>query len=153
MNNDRLIIDADLQAQIDQARQVGDTLNESEPFAVDAWYEEARQLVFIEMNSGIVMGFPPHLLQGLQTATTEQLAAVELTPTGYGLHWEALDIDLGVPQLVAGIFGTKRWMQALGRIGGSAKSTAKTKASRENGKLGGRPRQRSQLTTNASSPP
>jgi Protein of unknown function (DUF2442) len=52
-----------------------------------------------------------------------------VTPSGYGLHWESLDVDLGVPQLVAGIFGTKAWMAKLERLGGQVKSAAKEKAS------------------------
>jgi hypothetical protein len=58
----------------------------------------------------------------------------------YGLHWESLDVDLGVPELIAGVFGTKAWMTELGRLGGQVKSVAKEKAARENGKRGGRPR-------------
>jgi len=133
-------IDAAVQAQIEKARQVSKTLAEKKPSAIKAWYEPADELVFIKLNTGIVMGFPYKLLQGLEVATEEQLAEVEVTSTGYGLHWESLDVDLGVPQLVAGLFGTKRWMTELGRKGGEVKSKAKTKASQENGKLGGRPR-------------
>ncbi len=48
--------------------------------------------------------------------------------------------DLGVPQLVAGLFGTKAWMAQLGRQGGKSRSGAKAQASRDNGKHGGRPR-------------
>ena len=61
------------------------------------------------------MGFPSQRLQGLEDATPRQLAEVEVTPSGYGLHWESLDIDLGVPELVAGLFGSKAWMSELGR--------------------------------------
>ena len=137
--SDEFVVDAELQVQIDQARQSGEQLADSEPFAVNAWYESADQLVFIEMNNGVLMGFPSQLLQGLEDATDEQLSQVKLTSTGYGLHWETLDVDLGVPQLVSGLFGTKKWMQELGRKGGAVKSKAKAKASRTNGKLGGRP--------------
>lgn len=141
MDNDlSLIIDAELQSQIDQARQAGEQLDISEPFAVNAWYEAADQLIFIEMNNGVLMGFPPELLQGLEEATDEQLSEVELTSTGYGLHWETLDVDLGVPQLISGLFGTQKWMQELGRRGGASKSKAKAASSRRNGKLGGRPK-------------
>lgn len=133
-------IDATLQAQIDQARQLGESLDNAEPRAVKAWYNIESEKVFIEMKNGIEMGFPYQLLQGLESATPEQLAEVEVTPSGYGLHWESLDVDLGVPQLVSGIFGTRVWMAELGRQGGQAKSAAKEKASRENGKRGGRPR-------------
>jgi hypothetical protein len=76
----------------------------------------------------------------LEDATPRQLAEVEVTPSGYGLHWESLDVDLGVPELVAGLFGSKAWMSELGRQGGKSKSAAKAQASRDNGKSGGRPR-------------
>jgi hypothetical protein len=140
MSKDDFVIDAALQAQMNQARQTGEILDETEPRAVKAWYEITSARVFIEIKNGVVMGFPYQLLEGLELATSEQLAEVEVTPSGYGLHWESLDVDLGVPQLVAGIFGTKVWMTALGRLGGMAKSTAKAKASQENGRRGGRPR-------------
>lgn len=140
MGKDDFVIDAGLQAQINQARQAGEVLDETEPRAVKAWYEISSSRVSIEIKNGVVMGFPYQLLEGLESATPEQLAEVEVTPSGYGLHWESLDVDLGVPQLVAGILGTKTWMKELGRLGGLAKSSAKAKASQENGKRGGRPR-------------
>jgi Protein of unknown function (DUF2442) len=140
MSKDDFVIDPALQAQINQAREAGEVLDETESRAVKAWYELTSARVFIEIKNGVVMGFPYQLLEGLESATSEQLVEVEVTPSGYGLHWESLDVDLGVPQLVAGIFGTKTWMKELGRLGGLAKSTAKAKASQENGKRGGRPR-------------
>lgn len=133
-------IDAALQAQIDQARRNGEALDATEPRAIKAWYDVSSQRVFIELMNGVVMGFPPQLLQGLESATPEQLAEVEVSPAGYGLHWECLDADLAVPQLVAGLFGTTAWMKELGRSGGRSTSVLKAKASRENGKRGGRPR-------------
>ncbi len=140
MSKDDFITNAALQAQINQARQAGEVLDETEPRAVKAWYELTSARVFIEIKTGIVIGFPHQLLEGLELATPEQLVEVEVTPSGYGLHWESLDVDLGVPQMIAGFFGTKTWMKELGRLGGMAKSTAKAKASQENGKRGGRPR-------------
>ena len=61
---------------------------------------------------------------------------------GAGLHWPALDVDLTVPGLVSGIFGSKTWMSELGRAGGRQRSPARAAASRANGHLGGRPRKR-----------
>ena len=55
--------------------------------------------------------------------------------------------DLGIPELVAGIFGTKSWMAELGRKGGQATSSAKSAAARKNGKKGGRPRKDSSLSS------
>lgn len=132
-----------LEAEIDQARQKGQEAEMSEPRAVAAWYAPDSERVFIELTNGVIVGFPCGLLQGLVGATAVALAEVEVTPSGSGLHWEALDVDLGVPQLVAGIFGTKAWMTELARKGGGSKSVIKAKASRENGKRGGRPRKNS----------
>jgi hypothetical protein len=133
-------ISAELQAEIEQARATGKALAEVEPRAVKAWYAADSDRIFIELNTEIIMGFPSARLQGLSDATPKQLAKVEVTPSGYGLHWESLDVDLGVPQLVAGLFGTKAWMTELGRQGGKSRSPSKAQASRDNGKLGGRPR-------------
>jgi len=51
-----------------------------------------------------------------------------------------LDADFYVPALIEGAFGSCRWMQHIGELGGSARSAAKAKASRENGTRGGRPK-------------
>ena len=133
-------VTAELQAEIDRARVAGEAMEDTEPRAVKAWYAADTDRIFIELNTSIIMGFPCGMLQGLNNATPEQLAEVEVTPSGYGLHWESLDVDLGVPQLVAGLFGTKAWMAELGRLGGKSRSGAKAQASRDNGKHGGRPR-------------
>jgi Protein of unknown function (DUF2442) len=136
-------ISIELQAEIDRSRVAGQALDESEPRAIKAWYAADTDRIFIELNTEIIMGFPSQRLQGLEDATPRQLAEVEITPSGYGLHWESLDIDLGVPELVAGLFGSKAWMSELGRQGGKSKSAAKAQASRDNGKSGGRPRKTS----------
>ena len=47
---------------------------------------------------------------GLAGAYPEDLAEVEVTPSGDGLHWEKLDADFSVPALLAGVFGTAAWM-------------------------------------------
>jgi Protein of unknown function (DUF2442) len=137
----------ELQEQIAAARAVGEALNATEPRAVKAWYTADTEWIFIELNSGVVMGFPYQQLQGLKHAASKQLAEVEITTSGYGLHWDSLDVDLSVPELVAGLFGTKTWMAELGRQGGRAKSLAKAQSSRENGSRGGRPRKTNDSST------
>jgi hypothetical protein len=79
-------------------------------------------------------------VEGLQGATTEQIAHVEILGGGTGLHWPELDLDLYVPALLQNVYGTRQWMAALGRRGGIAKSAAKRKSSQVNGRKGGRPR-------------
>jgi hypothetical protein len=65
---------------------------------------------------------------------------IEISPHGLGLHWPQLDAGLYIPALIEGAFGSRRWMKQIGELGGSARSAAKAKTSRENGKRGGRPR-------------
>lgn len=81
-------------------------------------------------------------LQDLESATKEQLANVQVEMCGTSLSWPDLDVDLYVPSLLKGIYGTKRWMSELGRLGGSVNSTSKTTAAKLNGRKGGRPRKR-----------
>ena len=93
------------------------------------------------MNTEVEIAFPPRLAEGLADASADELADIEISPAGLGLHWPKLDIDLYVPALLEGVFGSKRWMAAqLGAAGGRAQSPAKTEAARENGRKGGRPR-------------
>ena len=122
---------------IDAALERGRTARAGEPRAAAARYDRTSGRVIVDLENGCTFAFPPRLAQGLEAASDEQLAAVEILGRGYGLHWEALDVDLSLPGLMAGIFGTKAWMA---RRAGQATSAAKAAASRANGAKGGRPR-------------
>ena len=115
-------ISPELVVQFDEARAAGKALAQTEPRAIKAWYAADSERVFMELTNGVIMGFPYQLLQGLANGTPEQLAEVEIMPTGSALHWESLDADLGVSQLVLGVFGSRVWMSELGRHGGQSKS-------------------------------
>jgi len=123
--------------QIDAALARGQANRSREPRATKAWYAAEPKRVLVELENGCTFGFPPRLAQGLETATDEQLAQVEILGDGYGLHWEALDVDISVPGLMAGIFGTRSYMA---RRAGQAVSVAKAAAARANGARGGRPK-------------
>ena len=87
------------------------------------------------------MSFAAERAQGLAGASPSDLAEIEITPSGYGLHWPRLDADLWLPALLEGVFGSRAWMAArLGAEGGKATSDAKVAAARENGKRGGQPK-------------
>ncbi|MDJ0391619.1 DUF2442 domain-containing protein [Roseomonas sp. E05] len=128
-------------AQIDAALARGEAARLSEPRAVAVRYDRRVGRVIVELNNGCTFAFPPGLAQGLEGATEDQLAQVEVLGSGYGLHWEALDTDLSVPGLLAGLFGTKTHMA---RQAGRATSLAKAAAARANGAKGGRPRKSAQ---------
>ncbi len=129
-------------AQIDAAIERGRTARLTEPRARAARYDGRLGRIVVELTNGCTFAFPPRLAQGLEAATGEQLAQVEILGAGYGLHWEALDADLSIPGLLAGLFGTKAYMA---RQAGQATSPAKAAAARANGAKGGRPRRSARL--------
>ena len=110
-------------------------------FAVSARYDRRTASIVINLNTGVQIAFPTRLAESLADASPDDLAEIEISPAGLGLHWPKLDADVYVPALLQGMFGSKRWMAAqLGEAGGKARSRAKAAAARENGRKGGRPR-------------
>ncbi len=123
--------------EIAAARRRGRHAATHEPRAQSARYDAASGRIVVELTNGATFAFPAALAQGLAGASNSELSKVEVLGSGYGLHWEPLDVDLSIPGLLAGIFGTRSWMAANA---GRATSEAKAAAARSNGAKGGRPR-------------
>jgi hypothetical protein len=110
-------------------------------YAVAVRYEPRTSRIVVGLHTGLELAFPPSLTEGLAGASPADLAGVEISPSGLGLHWPKLDADVYIPALLQGIFGSRRWMAAqLGAAGGRAHSETKAASSRANGRKGGRPR-------------
>lgn len=108
--------------------------------AVSAEYNARARRLRIELASGVGLAVPVDRIEGLARAKASVIRSVRIEGGGYGLYWPALDLDVSVPGLVAGCFGSRAWMSALGRRGGTVSSPAKRRAARANGRKGGRPR-------------
>jgi Protein of unknown function (DUF2442) len=122
-------------------------LQASVPRAVSARYDRKNNTIEISLSSNLKVSFSPRHAQGLEKATSSQLQKIEISPSGFGIHFPRLDADLYLPAILQGFFGSRKWMAArLGQVGGKSRSVAKRVASRANGKLGGRPRQAGQET-------
>ena len=130
------LTDEDYEAALERGRVAEAT----EPRAKSAHYDAKSGRVVIDLKNGSTFAFPARLAQGLEHATDQQLAEVEVLGTGSGLHWETLNVDYTVPGLLAGIFGTRRHMA---QHAGRSTSPAKAAAARANGAKGGRPRKAS----------
>lgn len=102
-------------------------------------YDRAADLVMLELSNGCVFGFPPRAIPALADASPTDLAAVELSPGGGALHWEALDADLSVPGLLLASVDRPARLRELARLAGGTRSAAKVAAARANGAKGGRP--------------
>lgn len=128
-------------AAFEAAKRRGDAMLETEPRAVSGRYSRETGRVTVELANGCAYVFPSVLVQDLSEAGPDDLAVIEVDGAGFNLHWPRLDVDLYVPALVSGVFGTRDWMKsALARQAGRATSASKTAAARENGRRGGRPR-------------
>jgi hypothetical protein len=126
-------------AEIDTALERGRRLLASEPRAAAARYDAGTGAIVVDLTNGCSFTFPARLVQGLEGADAAALAAVEVLPQGRGLHWEALNVDVSLPGLLGGIFGTRAHMA---RLAGQSTSPAKAAAARANGARGGRPRKK-----------
>jgi|SRR5208282_2291990 len=130
-------------AEIDHALGRAQTL-QGEPRVIEVEYrpEAGLDLIILKTSDGRRHVIPREELQGLRSATKEEVARIEILGHGTGLHWPSLNLDHYVPGLLRRVYGTKSWMAAIGRSGGSVKSTAKKRAARANGLKGGRPRRK-----------
>ena len=126
-------------SRLERARAKSTDIIKHGPVAVAARYRAG--MIIIELSSGVEVRFPVRLAQGLENGNPKTLSEIKIEARGLGLHWPMLDVDLYVPSLLQGVLGTRKWMAAIGKMGGSVTSAAKAKASAENGKLGGRPKQ------------
>ena len=129
--------DTELDAALERAR-----LRDQEPVAQSVEHIPGLNLLIVALSNHRRLVLPMEDLQGLEHATHQQLEKYELLGGGTGISFPMLDADFYVPALMEGAYGTRRWMAELGKKGGTARTDSKRQAARENGKKGGRPRQK-----------
>jgi hypothetical protein len=116
-------------------------LQSSNPTALAAYYDRSSGRIVIRLSSRLDVSFSPRDAQGLEHARPSQLEPIEISPSGFGIHFPKLDADLYLPGILEGFLGSKQWMALrLGQTGGKSRSPAKRAAAKVNGKLGGRPK-------------
>jgi hypothetical protein len=100
------------------------------PRAVKARFDRRAERVVIRLDTGIEFAFDPRLAPGLEKAAADDLVGVTVEGVGSTLHFPRLDADFTVSRLLEGFLGPMDW----------TRREARSLASRENGKRGGRPR-------------
>ena len=128
--------DVEIDLALEQAKQL-----QGEPRVTAIEYRSNPQLdlLILKFSDATRRVIPRENIEELRNATARQIAHVEIVGNGAGLHWSELDLDLYVPSLLRDIYGTRRWMAQLGRVGGMVKSPEKRRAAQANGRKGGRP--------------
>jgi len=101
--------DAEIDAALEAARQT----EKFDRRVVRASYSENTDSVVLVLENGVTHSIPRRLLQGLSEAKAEDLKQIELLGRGTGLYWPALDVAHLVSGLLAGVYGSARWMKEL----------------------------------------
>ena len=99
-------------------------------FAVGVRFDRRKGELWIGLSTGIRLLFDPREAHGLENATDDDLADVQIEGAGSSIYFPRLDADFSVARLLEGFLGPLDW----------ARRERRAEASRENGKLGGRPR-------------
>ncbi len=116
---------------IDEAELAARTLKKPTPLAArSAKYDARRHEICIRLNNDVSAAFPLDLIPELRAASADDLRKIVVEGRGYGLHFPAIDADISVARLFADHLGATGMLTRLKRV----------RASRANGKLGGRPK-------------
>lgn len=99
-------------AEFDAATRAGEArLARGQAVAV-RYFSTGRRLS-IELATGAVLILPVDKLQGLSGAADANIRDVLIGPSGLSLRFPRLDVDLGVGELLDGVFGTQKWMSQV----------------------------------------
>jgi hypothetical protein len=102
-------------------------------------YVPKRDVIKLHLSSGALVEIPRLAVKELRSLNQRQLHALRSDNAGVTLSQRDLDIDIFLPGLLSEMLGVKPGA-VLGRKGGTSRSPAKRRASRQNGRRGGRPK-------------
>jgi hypothetical protein len=102
-------MDAEIDAAIQQAR----LFEKYDQRVVRATYVQHDDRIVLQLEKGVTHSIPRRLLQGLAEAEPKALNDIELLGRGTGLYWPALDVAHLVSGLLAGVYGSAKWMGRL----------------------------------------
>jgi hypothetical protein len=115
--------DAEIDAAIRQAR----VFEKYDRRVIRVTYSERTDRFFLHMDDGTIHMIPRRLLQGLAEASPTDLQKIELLGGGTGINWSTLDVAHYVPGLLAGVYGSAKWMKRLKESGPTRRARARNR--------------------------
>lgn len=109
-------MDDPLDREIDAAEALGRQSLEHAPQAQAASFDTVRRRIVVELADGRGYAFLPRLVEDLADADPSDLEEIVVDGSGLNLCWLRLEVDLLVPDLIAGVFGTKAGWNAAHRL-------------------------------------
>lgn len=89
-------------------------------YALSADYDPDTRAISITLNTMIIVLVPVRLVPDLETASTAALSEIVVSPSGLGLHWPQIDIDLYLPSLLNGVIGRRSGASNAGATSAAA---------------------------------
>jgi hypothetical protein len=99
-------------SEVIQTNKVNETNEGKEVFpeAVGVHYYPAMARVVVFLASGTDVSFAPSDVLGLENAGPDELSHAQISPSGLGVCFPELHIDLYIPGLVEGVVGSESWL-------------------------------------------
>jgi len=110
------------------------------PLVTEVEYKAGPELdlLILKLSDGHRHVIPREELQGLQSATKEQIARWKFSVVEPGSIGRLSTLTFTFPACFGASMATKKWMAEIGRSGGSVRSATKKRAARVNGLKGGK---------------
>jgi len=121
---------AEFEHQFRAATRRGEARLATQPVATDVRYDRRTRKIVVDLSNGCTLLLPPELAQGLAGASPEALATVRIVGPGTAIDWPKLDVQLSVGGLLAGTFGTAKWMAQRHRAAGEKPKSSAAKKRR-----------------------
>ncbi len=99
------------------------------PHAVAATYSSKVRRLLVTLSDGLEIALDPARLQTLENARPADLKRIEINAGGYELFFPALDDGIWIPGLLAGLMGSRKWMEQQVRRDRAAARRRKPSAS------------------------
>ena len=87
-------------------------LRETMPYAVAAQYNRDSGRIVLGLAGHVEIIFRPGDVSELDKAAPADLEAIEISPSGFGLHFPRIDADIHVPALLDDLIGRSDWATA-----------------------------------------
>jgi hypothetical protein len=100
-------------SRLSLATAAGNARTKRGELAVSVDYDARKKRLHIELASGVGVSIPIGKLEGLAGIPPSVIRTVRIEGGGYGLYWPSLDLDLAVPDLIAGCLAHARGCRRL----------------------------------------
>jgi hypothetical protein len=106
--------------ELQQALAVGRQRRRLQQRAAEVRYDPAEDVIDIDLADGVVVRVPRMLLAEFRLATPADMAGLRVSPMGYAIKLDALDISVSVAGLLAAVVAPTAGVARLRKVRATA---------------------------------